>query len=507
MVPPQGLPLDGRSDTQLGVSATPEKSPTANICFNCGVRGHFRSECPRPEQCLFCGNPAHQAAACTERFNSHRRREVIEYLGHGIDGGFYYIDLGGAELRSPQHLAVITVLPEQDPPLQIEVTVDTIRTELTQLESTWVWNVREISPTEFAVAFPSAELLRALSWGSSTILPANNINVSVLPSCVDPDTVATLSEVWVRVHGIPEEARTDQILELISQIIGKLVTVDPLSLPGAGPVRMLILCPDPTKLACTLPHVFFGKGGRALTVEVEGDEAQAGAQTPPLDPSQSHHDDDADDDDGSSDGGSEDDLGGDGKDYSQRQAPGTGAESSAALDVRPGAQSAQLGLARTLRSAPAKLGAAAPRAPPAVTVGSCGLSILEYGSNFPQDSSSASVGLDVCPPQSPRSPGLVCYTRSTGSTPTSPQGPATPGPTVLEPASVFPDTPVAGAKARAQRRQRQSTLPSRHSARLARSRSGAEVVEPTVAEQAERRAAARNLDSVGAREGDLRYLD
>nr|XP_051211161.1 uncharacterized protein LOC127328612 [Lolium perenne] len=485
MVPPQGLPLDGRSDTQLGVSATPEKSPTANICFNCGVRGHFRSECPRPEQCLFCGDPGHQAAACTERFNSHRRREVIEYLGHGIDGGFYYIDLGGAELRSPQHLAVITV----------EVTVDTIRTELTQLESTWVWNVREISPTEFAVAFPSAELLRALSWGSSTILPANNINVSVLPSCVDPDTVATLSEVWVRVHGIPEEARTDHILELISQIIGKLVTVDPLSLPGAGPVRMLILCPDPTKLACTLPHVFFGKGGRALTVEVEGDEAQAGAQTPPLDPSQSHHDDDADDDDVSSDGGSEDDLGGDGKDYSQRQAPGTGAESSAALDVRPGAQSAQLGLARTLTSAPAKLGAAAPRAPPAVAVGSCGLSILEYGFNFPQDSSSASVGLDVCPPQSPRSPGLVCYTRSTGSTPTSPQGPATPGPTVLEPASVFPDTPVAGAKARAQRRQRQSTLPSRHSASLARSRSGAEVVEPTVAEQAERRAAARNLDS------------
>jgi hypothetical protein len=188
-------------------------------------------------------------------------------------------------------------------------------------------------------------------------------------------------------------------------------------------------------------------------------------------------------------------LGGDGEESSQRQIPGVGAGSSAALDARPRAQSALPGSARNHRSAPAKLGATIPRAPPAVTVESCGLSILEYGSNFPQESSSASVGLDVCPPQSPRSPGLVCYTRSPGSTPTSPLGPATPGPTVLEPASVFPDSPVAGAKARAPRPQRQSTQPSRHSARLARSRSGTEAVEPTVAEQAERRAAARNLDS------------
>jgi hypothetical protein len=54
---------------------------------------------------------------------------------------------------------------------------------------------------------------------------------------------------------------------------------------------------------------------------------------------------------------------------------------------------------------------------------------------------------------------------------------------------------VVSAKARAPHRQRQSTQPSRQSARLARSRSGTEAVEPTVVEQAEMRAAARNLDS------------
>jgi hypothetical protein len=317
------------------------------------------------------------------------------------------------------------------------------------------------------VAFPSAELLRALSWSETTILPTNNIRVSVKPSCVDPITVATLSEVWVRVHGIPEEARSEHIIELVSQPIGKLVTVDPLSLPGDGPVRMLILSPDPTKLTCTLPLFFFGKSGRSLTVELEGDEAQAGSPPPPPDPSQAHRDDDGEDDDGSSDGDSEDDLGGDGEETPQRQSPGAGAGASAALDARPGAQSTLPESAQTHRSAPAKLGATISRAPPAVTRESYRLSIMEYGSNFPQETSSASVGLDVCPPQSPRSPGLVCYTCSPGSTPTSPLGPATPGPSVLEPASVFPDTPVAGAKTRAPRRQRQSSQPSRHSARLA----------------------------------------
>jgi hypothetical protein len=69
---------------------------------------------------------------------------------------------------------------------------------------------------------------------------------------------------------------------------------------------------------------------------------------------------------------------------------------------------------------------------------------------------SGSVGLEVVPPSTPRSPGMVCYTRSPGSTPTSPRGspprvPVTPLPHILEPAAVIHDTPVAGAKTHAVR--------------------------------------------------------
>jgi hypothetical protein len=107
------------------------------------------------------------------------------------------MDMGDAEIFVLQHIAVITVLPSQDPPLSIEVTADTIHSELSQLESACMWNVREVAPSEFAITFPSAELLRALSWSETTTLLLHNIKVAVRPSCVDPETVASLSFVWV----------------------------------------------------------------------------------------------------------------------------------------------------------------------------------------------------------------------------------------------------------------------------------------------------------------------
>jgi hypothetical protein len=105
-----------------------------------------------------------------------------------------------------------------------------------------------------------------------------------------------------------------------------------------------------------------------------------------------------------------------------------------------------------------------------------------------------SVALEVVPPSSPRSPGVVCYSRSPGSTPTSPLRPGTPTQASLELAPVFPDTPEAGTKAHAPRRSRQPATPSRHHAHLTLSRSGADETVQTFPEQAARRANARNLD-------------
>jgi hypothetical protein len=84
----------------------------------------------------------------------------------------------------------------------VEVTADVIRTKLESLESTCEWNMREIAPSVFAVIFPSLELLRALFWGMLTILPINNIKVSIRALIVHPETISSLATVWVRIHGI-----------------------------------------------------------------------------------------------------------------------------------------------------------------------------------------------------------------------------------------------------------------------------------------------------------------
>jgi hypothetical protein len=137
------------------------------------------------------------------------------------------------------------------------------------------------------------------------------------------------------------------------------------------------------------------------------------------------------------------------------------------------------------------------------------LPLSQYGSNIgisdlqlptqPQSSDEAgedslSVGLEVAPPSSPRSPGMVCYTRSPGSTPSSPVGPATPAPDCVVPGPAIIDSPGTGTTPRAPRRPRQPAQPSRHSSRLTQARVGAEGLAPTVPEQAARRAAARNLE-------------
>jgi hypothetical protein len=67
-------PLDGHGRSQAEMSdpqvqvVPREKSPMSNIFFNCGVVGHFRSECTAHEQCLLCGDESHLAAACTARY-------------------------------------------------------------------------------------------------------------------------------------------------------------------------------------------------------------------------------------------------------------------------------------------------------------------------------------------------------------------------------------------------------------------------------------------------------
>jgi hypothetical protein len=94
------------------------------------------------ERCLLCGDPEHRAASRIARV--HRgQRETLEFLGHVIDGGFFFVDMGDEEIVLPQHLAKISVIQDHEATLPFEVTVDIIRAELEHLDGSAV----DTSPT------------------------------------------------------------------------------------------------------------------------------------------------------------------------------------------------------------------------------------------------------------------------------------------------------------------------------------------------------------------------
>ena len=354
------------------------------------------------------------------------------------------------------------------------------------------------------MVFPSAEMLRFCTMGTTFTLPLNKIQVSIKASTAVPETAPSLGSTWVRIHGIPDEARRSDCVEFISQALGKLEEIDVRSLAGSGAVRRRVLAPEPAKLPGLLPPLYFGGcgGNHGAILRVELDEVQPRSPTPlPMDG-------DPAGDDGAS---SEDDSSGDDDD-------GPGGPESWASPPPPAppalAPAASVAAPDSALPSQASLPVFAPPAP-LPPMGDCPdpqepleLSLAQYGSNFgllgldaatlgrlsPSQTveDSGSVGLEVFPPSSPHSAGALCYTLSPGSTPTSPAGshplvPATPTAGTCEPVTVVPDTPVAGSQARSQRRARQSTpstQSTRQSARLALTRGASGSPSLTVEEQA-----------------------
>jgi hypothetical protein len=231
------------------------------------------------------------------------------------------------------------------------------------------------------------------------------------------------------------------------------VALDESTLVGQGPVRILVMCPNPARLDFTLPPFFFGKAGRTLVVELERDKGQSGPKSPSPSPSDLHRGEATEDEGESSreDLGDEPaDDGGPGGQPAVPVAPPTS-------EVPPGGPSAISSAtrlpasARPHSSAPAKLAPVdVPRHLRIDPVDTLGLPLEQYGSNLcvspgPPDFSglapssrdlcpsagvtasprssgevetvTSSMGMQVCPPSSPRSPGVVCYYRSPGTPP------------------------------------------------------------------------------------------
>uniref|UniRef100_A0A8I6XGH1 CCHC-type domain-containing protein n=1 Tax=Hordeum vulgare subsp. vulgare TaxID=112509 RepID=A0A8I6XGH1_HORVV len=431
------------------------------MCINCGCAGHYRSECEAPPRCP----------------------TTLSYLGYGTErGSFYFLDAEIEEEAARPHLATATLAPEQPIPDGLVISADIIRDELAAYigdfrGSEFAWEVSETAPLVFSVPFPSAEILRVCSHGPIRC-PINQLMICVQAATAEPDPVPPLEKVWVLVYGLPRGGsvaprggKLTHILKAISEHVGKLITADLASFEDDGPARIEILCPAPAEIDGLSLVFYFGYKGRRLTFELESP-----APMVPLDPALTGPE--------PGDGGLDKEGG-----SSEEGSSSEGDDATVGAPPEPSDCRHNPGPLVAGQSGPAR-GSTVGTVAPVVAVD---MEIPLPASPAPvaAPEEEVSVGLEVCPTSSPRSPGVVCYSRSPGSPPSPTSGSPDPRPPATgDPGWVSESPPVPCSRLG---EGASPVVAARQSAQISQSRILQDGRVSTIPELAALRVAARDL--------------
>ncbi|KAI5003360.1 hypothetical protein ZWY2020_030520 [Hordeum vulgare] len=388
------------------------------------------------------------------------------------------------------HLATVALAPELATPDLPMSSADLIRAELAAYiddfrDSEFAWEVTKTAPFVFSVPFPSAELLRVCSHGFIRC-PINKFMISVQAAAAEPDAVPPLEKLWVLVYGLPrggsaapQGGKLTHILKAISEPVGKLITADLASFEADGPARIEILFPTPVEIDGLSLVFYFGSKGRRLTFELK-------SLTPvdELDPAPTGPE--------PGDGGLDDERG--------------SLEEGSSSEGDDGAVGALPELCDGWRNPLAST--AGPSGPAGGTLVVALMPVVVVGTGLPLPASTdsvvaaeeeVSVSMEVCPASSPRSPGVVCYSRSLGSPPSPTLGTPDPGPPAdVDTGWVFESPPMPRSRPR---EGASLMVATRQSARNNQSPILQYGRIPTIPELAARRHAARDLFPVAANSG------
>ncbi|KAI5015023.1 hypothetical protein ZWY2020_056413 [Hordeum vulgare] len=383
-------------------------------------------------------------------------------------GSFNYVDAEIEEEALRPHLATVTLALEKVLPQGVVISATLIQAELAAYiggfcGSDFAWEVTETDPLVFSVPFPFVELFRVCSHNFIRC-PINQFLISIHAAAAEPDLVPPLDKVWVLVYSLPRAG-----------------TADLASFEDDGPARIEILCPTPAKIDGMSLIFYFGARGRRLTFELESPVPEDRLQPAPA---AFVPRDEGQEGDGSSSGESsfcEEDDG----DVGISPTPSDGRCNPVSTG---GGSSSQDGQPSQVASGVVVVVRAGP---PLVATTAVDLEIVE--------ADVLSVGMEVCPTSSPRSPGVVCYSSSPGS----PSSPAL-GSLEREPPPPLDLGLPAVTHTAASPKARDGASPlvsACQSARLSQSRLLLDGRVPTIQEKATLRAVARDLSPVATDSG------
>ena len=142
------------------------------------------------------------AAECA----SHHRKTLKMYGFSILGQGFYSMEILDKGTQS-KFSGIISVQEGM-------VTEEKLEEELKILvNANWNFQVRQISRDEYRAAFPDQATLDTFSKLSEFVLAIHGLKVRISKSNIDTAASSVLQSVWIKVCGVPNFAREDEIIK------------------------------------------------------------------------------------------------------------------------------------------------------------------------------------------------------------------------------------------------------------------------------------------------------
>jgi hypothetical protein len=133
----------------------------------------------------------------------------------------------------------------------------------------WDFQVKQISNREFRAAFPDQSSIDTFAKLTEIQLALYGFKVKIKKTNVDPTASSVLQTAWVKLFGIPDFAKEEDIVKEIASLVGEPIKVDEFSLLRDEPVRVRVNCRDPAQLRGYV-EIFFNGVGYEIRFVAEG---------------------------------------------------------------------------------------------------------------------------------------------------------------------------------------------------------------------------------------------
>lgn len=116
------------------------------------------------------------------------------------------------------------------------------------VDDEWDFKVKRLANGDYIASFPDVLSVEMFSKLNSVDLALYGLKVKIDKTNIQATTSSMLLPTWVRIYGIPDFAKMEEVVKDLASHAAEPIMVDLASLEGERPVRVHVNCRDPSKL-------------------------------------------------------------------------------------------------------------------------------------------------------------------------------------------------------------------------------------------------------------------